>query len=379
MVVDDGSSDGTVALARELAGRDPRLQVFVNSRLGMLGNTNRALSCRGSSSRWRPTRARLGSRRLGAGLACGARARAGCRPRRRARLSPDAPDRRGRRRVPGQKPPWRLDTRGMDAPRARMRRAFRGMAAGDMIYGVFRAAALEPSAGYRPVLVPDRLLLSELALHGTFAQARRGAVAAAVPRPGVARPPARGLLPRRGAAVDRAAVVAAAHGRDRVGLRRAGKGARLGLGFGRGAGWGLAVEYLAVSLRDRAWRRARRARVRVLRARNALLGRPARALLGTRVGRRLVRGAVLPGLRTVEDVLERHTAARLPGLPESWGWAPAARRCGAARGADRRRPGWPRAPVRGADRRFAPRRGTVSWRSPPMPSPPSRSRAPRPR
>ena len=95
--------------------------------------------------------------------------------------------------------------------------------------------------------------------------------------------------------------------------------------------------------------------MRVLRARNALLGPPARALLGSRAGRRLVRGAVLPGLRTVEDVLERHTAARLPGLPESWG-APDAgrapvRRPGALTAGDR---GGRCAPVRGADRRFAP-------------------------
>jgi hypothetical protein len=45
------------------------------------------------------------------------------------------------------------------------------MVAGDLVYGLFRAAALRGRPFYRPVLVPDRLLLSELALAGAFAQA----------------------------------------------------------------------------------------------------------------------------------------------------------------------------------------------------------------
>jgi hypothetical protein len=49
--------------------------------------------------------------------------------------------------------------------------SFRDMAAGSMIYGLFRIAALEHVPFYRPVLLPDRLFLSELALRGPFVHA----------------------------------------------------------------------------------------------------------------------------------------------------------------------------------------------------------------
>ena len=45
VVVDDGSSDGTVEIAREYARRDPRVRVYVNERnLGDYGNRNHAAS-----------------------------------------------------------------------------------------------------------------------------------------------------------------------------------------------------------------------------------------------------------------------------------------------------------------------------------------------
>jgi glycosyltransferase involved in cell wall biosynthesis len=52
-------------------------------------------------------------------------------------------------------------------PRERFRTSVRGMQAGNMVYGVFRMSALEKYPGfYRKVLLPDRLLLSELTLQG---------------------------------------------------------------------------------------------------------------------------------------------------------------------------------------------------------------------
>ncbi|HWT22461.1 MAG TPA: glycosyltransferase family 2 protein, partial [Solirubrobacteraceae bacterium] len=172
LLVDDRSGDRTAEIARAFAARDPRVQVHVNDRrLGMLGNTNRALALArerfpqaeywalGSDhDAWDPRflevlvglldahpRAVLAyplSRRIDANGAL----------------------------YPGQKPPPRLDTRGVADPRARVAHAFGRMAAGDMIYGVFRLSAL-PERLYRPVLVPDRLLLTELAVAGEFAQA----------------------------------------------------------------------------------------------------------------------------------------------------------------------------------------------------------------
>ena len=76
------------------------------------------------------------------------------------------------RPVPGVRL-WRCDTGGEADPYRRLRRAYRCMVAGDMIYGLMRARALDAVGGYRAVLVPDRLLLSELALAGEFAQVER--------------------------------------------------------------------------------------------------------------------------------------------------------------------------------------------------------------
>lgn len=85
-----------------------------------------------------------------------------------------------------------------------------------------------------------------------------------------------------------------------------GKGADVGLG--RPAGARLAMDYLEVSVRHRLWRRARRARFRLVDVRNALLGPPVRAAL--RVGwlRRLARALVVRTLAAVEEAVERHAS-----------------------------------------------------------------------
>lgn len=65
---------------------------------------------------------------------------------------------------------WSFATRGVTDPRLRMRRTITGMAAGFMIYGLFRVDALERTGGFRRVILPDRLLLTELSLQGEFHQ-----------------------------------------------------------------------------------------------------------------------------------------------------------------------------------------------------------------
>ncbi len=47
------------------------------------------------------------------------------------------------------------------------------MVPGDMVYGLFRVDALEAAGVLRDVLLPDRLLVAELALQGEFVQVDR--------------------------------------------------------------------------------------------------------------------------------------------------------------------------------------------------------------
>jgi hypothetical protein len=66
--------------------------------------------------------------------------------------------------------PWRFDTAGRCDLGERLRLAALGMFAGDMVYGLFRSDAQERAGVFRSVLLPDRLLLSELAVYGEFRQ-----------------------------------------------------------------------------------------------------------------------------------------------------------------------------------------------------------------
>jgi glycosyltransferase involved in cell wall biosynthesis len=65
--------------------------------------------------------------------------------------------------------PWRFATGGEPAA-VRFVRVLRRMVAGDMVYGLFRADAVEACGILRDVLMPDRLLLAELSLRGDFRQ-----------------------------------------------------------------------------------------------------------------------------------------------------------------------------------------------------------------
>lgn len=66
--------------------------------------------------------------------------------------------------------PWLFDTAGVGSAPARFVQTVRRMRAGDMVYGLFRTDALGACGVYRRVVMPDRLLLAELALRGEFRQ-----------------------------------------------------------------------------------------------------------------------------------------------------------------------------------------------------------------
>jgi len=66
--------------------------------------------------------------------------------------------------------PRDFDTSALVKRRPRMRATWHHMQAGYMVYGLYRADALERSGVYRYVRDPDRLLLFELSAHGTFLQ-----------------------------------------------------------------------------------------------------------------------------------------------------------------------------------------------------------------
>jgi glycosyltransferase involved in cell wall biosynthesis len=65
-----------------------------------------------------------------------------------------------------------FETFGVAKPADRLRLSATRMTAGNMIYGLFRASALERAGVFRPVLMPDRQVLLELALFGQFKQVR---------------------------------------------------------------------------------------------------------------------------------------------------------------------------------------------------------------
>ncbi len=59
-----------------------------------------------------------------------------------------------------------FETAGVADVRERLVRTIHGVTAGDMVYGLFRSDALSRAGILRQVLLPDRLLLTELSVHG---------------------------------------------------------------------------------------------------------------------------------------------------------------------------------------------------------------------
>jgi len=170
LLVDDGSTDGTAEIARELASRDPRVSFHpAEQRLGLTENARRAFAL---------ARARCPEAEYFAWASDHDR----WDPRWLARLvealdaAPGAvvayPQNRriGRSGELLRRQPWTFDTAGLTDRLPRMRHAVRHMRAGNMVYGLFLVDALARAGVYRRVLVPDRLLFAELALYGTFVQ-----------------------------------------------------------------------------------------------------------------------------------------------------------------------------------------------------------------
>jgi glycosyltransferase involved in cell wall biosynthesis len=281
VLVDDASQDDSAAVARELAAADPRVELHVNrERLGMLANTNRAWmlsrkrhpearywALASDHDLWEPTwlerLVEALDKRPNAVLAY---------PRTR-RI-----DEHGQQ-VSG---PWRFDTDGEGRARARLRRSLRRMVSGDMIYGLFRAGALDRTGFYRPVLAPDRLLLSELALFGEFVQvpeilwSRRYAASGDLARQ------RRAFWPHGGAPAATYVPWFVTHTVEYA--RRHGLGPAL-------------IDFLPACFLFQL-------RNRLVRARNAVLVPPARAAVRSPAGRRFVRKHLLPLLRETREVLD---------------------------------------------------------------------------
>lgn len=168
-LIDDCSSDHTPDVARQYAVLDRRVTYVRNDRrLGYVGNANKAFSmaCElfpridyfawGSDHDvWHPRWVESLLRELDGDPECVLTYPLS------VRISDDGEFRWE---------PRRFDTRDLRHRDRRFREAFRGMAAGDMIYGLFRRRTLERAGGLHPVLLPDRLLLSELSLYGRFRQ-----------------------------------------------------------------------------------------------------------------------------------------------------------------------------------------------------------------
>jgi glycosyltransferase involved in cell wall biosynthesis len=68
------------------------------------------------------------------------------------------------------RPGAQFDTAGIESRRSRLAAAIDGMAAGTMVYGLYRARALARAGVFLDYLAPDRLLLTELSLYGRFVQ-----------------------------------------------------------------------------------------------------------------------------------------------------------------------------------------------------------------
>ena len=282
VLVDDASQDGTAEVAGELIRDDPRAELVVNGeRIGMLANTNRAYAL----ARERHPGARywaLGSDHDLWEPAWLARLVAALDARPSAVLAYPLTERiDGDGRVVSGS--WRFATEGLLDPRERLRRSLRRMVSGDMIYGLFRTAALPPDRLYRPVLAPDRLALSELSLAGEFVQVpevlwRRRFVGLA------------SLDRQRRSFWPDGDVPASAH--VPWWMVHTGVAAReLGPALA-------ARDYLPSSV-------AFQVRSRALRARDRAVVQPVKRWMTSPSGRRITRERVLPAVRETRDVLER--------------------------------------------------------------------------
>jgi glycosyltransferase involved in cell wall biosynthesis len=170
VLVDDASSDDTPRVAADTIAGDSRATLHVNPiRLGMVANWRRAYELArdahpnieyfawGSDhDRWRPEwLATLVT-------ALDSHPEAVLAYPRDERIDDTGTVFRG--------PQGDFSTEGTTSAAKRVVRSVTGMRAGSMVYGLFRAGAIERAGVFRSVLHPDRLLLLELTMLGEFVQ-----------------------------------------------------------------------------------------------------------------------------------------------------------------------------------------------------------------
>jgi glycosyltransferase involved in cell wall biosynthesis len=170
VLVDDCSTDDTPAIANEYAALDPRVTYVRNARrLGLVDNARRAFDV----ARERYPDAELFAWASDHDL---------WHPRWLQELV-DTLDSHpevvlayplNRRIGPSgevlARRPWAFDTFGISDSWKRLSLSIRQMSAGNMVYGLYRVPLLARAGVYRRVLVPDRLLMTELAVYGQFKQ-----------------------------------------------------------------------------------------------------------------------------------------------------------------------------------------------------------------
>ncbi|HET9362134.1 MAG TPA: glycosyltransferase family 2 protein [Vicinamibacterales bacterium] len=170
VLVDDCSTDATPEIAREYAGLDPRVTYLVNpQRLGLVDNARRAfaVACERHPEaeyfawasdhdlwhpRWLQALVEALDRYPEVVLAYPLNRRIGPSGELLARK------------------PWSFDTLGITDSWKRLNLSIVKMSAGNMVYGLYRIPLLARAGVYRRVLVPDRLLMTELAVYGQFKQ-----------------------------------------------------------------------------------------------------------------------------------------------------------------------------------------------------------------
>jgi glycosyltransferase involved in cell wall biosynthesis len=171
LMLDDGSSDATEAIAREYEQRDARVRYLRHpQRQGMVPTWHEVVEWSGRDypgatyfawvsdhDRWHPE----WLARLVTELDAHPEA---------VLAYPFVP------RIDGEgnsldKEPRRFETAGITDAQQRWRRFCReGIGSGDMVYGLMRIDALRGAGIFRPVLRPDRLLVAEMTLQGEIRQ-----------------------------------------------------------------------------------------------------------------------------------------------------------------------------------------------------------------
>jgi glycosyltransferase involved in cell wall biosynthesis len=170
VLVDDCSTDETPAIAREYVAIDGRVSYQLNEqRLGLVDNARRSFDLARARypdaeyfawasdhdlwhPRWLQELVDTLDRHPGVVLAYPLNRRIG--------PSGEVLARR----------PWAFDTFGITDSWKRLSLSIRQMSAGNMVYGLYRVDLLARAGVYRRVLVPDRLLMTELAVYGQFKQ-----------------------------------------------------------------------------------------------------------------------------------------------------------------------------------------------------------------